>query len=157
MTEAAILQWSQGSMLKGKRRKLKKIGSDIPVIGFGSRDAELGNLYEMPLKASGKRQITLCAVVVSAIYNGPPATCPHDITWHFLQSRGEIAWDLHQPGRTMDICKGTVYPFLQPRHLEQEMSRAHCTRTRQCSWGPNPARGRTFQAGVECFNEKIES
>jgi hypothetical protein len=48
-------------------RKLKKIGCSIPVIGFGIPNVEVGNLYEVPLQASGKRKITVNAMVVAAI------------------------------------------------------------------------------------------
>jgi hypothetical protein len=46
------------------RKKLKKMGGGVPVIGFGSPDMKMGNIYEMSLKASGKRSITVNAVVV---------------------------------------------------------------------------------------------
>jgi hypothetical protein len=61
-----------------ERRKLKKIGSGVPVIGFGSPDVEIGDVYEVPLKASGKRSITVNAVAVESIYNEPPAKSQHD-------------------------------------------------------------------------------
>jgi hypothetical protein len=56
-----------------ERRRLKKISTGIPVIGFreSSPDVEIGNLYKVPLKASDKRQIPVCAMAVSAIYNRP--------------------------------------------------------------------------------------
>jgi hypothetical protein len=34
-------------------------------------------LYEVPLRASGKREITIRAVAVEAIHNGPTAKCPN--------------------------------------------------------------------------------
>jgi hypothetical protein len=54
-----------------ERRRLKKISIVIPVIGFCSPDVEIGNLFKVPLKASGKRQITVCATAKSPIYNRP--------------------------------------------------------------------------------------
>ncbi len=42
--------------------------SNFPVIDFGSPEVVMGDLHEVPLKASGKRQITLCAIVVAVIY-----------------------------------------------------------------------------------------
>jgi hypothetical protein len=99
------------------------MGSGIPVIGFGSPNVEVGNMYEVPLKASGKRSITVNALEVETVFNkmGPPAKCPHNITWRFQQSRGSTAWNLHQPGCATNVCIGIDYPFLQPRHLEWEM------------------------------------
>jgi hypothetical protein len=41
------------------RKKLKKVGFTVPVIGFGSPEAEMGELYEVLLKASGKMNITI--------------------------------------------------------------------------------------------------
>jgi hypothetical protein len=71
-------------------------------------------MYEVPLRGSEKRKITVSAVLVAAIYNGPPAVCPQDITWRFWQTRAATAHDLHQPGGATDICIGMDYPFLQP-------------------------------------------
>jgi hypothetical protein len=50
-----------------KRKKLKKIGSQFPVISFCSPDVEIGDLYEVLLRASGKRLVTVNAIMVSAI------------------------------------------------------------------------------------------
>jgi hypothetical protein len=61
------------------------------VIGFGSPDVEIGYLYEVPLKASGRRSITVKAVMLESIYNMPYAKFPHNVTWRFLQSRGATA------------------------------------------------------------------
>jgi hypothetical protein len=55
-------------------------GSGVAVIGFGSPAVEVGDIYKVPLKASGKRSIMVNTVVVEAIYNGPPAKCPQNIT-----------------------------------------------------------------------------
>jgi hypothetical protein len=52
-----------------KRKKLKKLGSNIPVVSFGSPDTKMGDLYEVPLRASGRRRISVCAVSVVVIYN----------------------------------------------------------------------------------------
>jgi hypothetical protein len=102
------------------RKKLKEIG---PVISFSSLDTKMADLYQLPMWASGKRRITVNAVSVVAICNGPPARCPHDITGQFVQSRVASVWDwdLHQPGGVTDVCIDMDYPFLQPKHLEQEM------------------------------------
>ncbi len=102
------------------RKKLKKVGFTVLVIGFGSPEPEMGELYEVPLKVSGKREITIKAVAVEAIHNGPAAKCPDNITTRFLQSRNTKSWDLNQAGGAIDICLGMDYPFLQPRHLEKE-------------------------------------
>jgi hypothetical protein len=48
----------------------------VPVIGFGSPDEEMGDIYEVPLKASGKRSITVNAVAVESTYSGPPPSAP---------------------------------------------------------------------------------
>jgi hypothetical protein len=77
----------------------------------------MGDLYEVSLRASGKRKITLNTVSMSSIYNGPPAICPHNIMWKFLQSGGAIAYDLHQPGGVTFLCSGM--------YLEQEMHGGH--------------------------------
>jgi hypothetical protein len=53
-------------------RKLKKVGFAVPVIGFGSTEPVMGELYEVPLRASSKWDITIKAVAVEAIHNGPP-------------------------------------------------------------------------------------
>jgi hypothetical protein len=87
----------------------------------GSHGAALGNLYKVPLRASGKRRITVTAVAVDSINTGLAATCPHDITWRFLQSRGKLAYELHQSSKPMDLCIGMDYTFLQPKYLEAEM------------------------------------
>jgi hypothetical protein len=44
-----------------ERRKLEKVGDGVPVIGFGSPVVEVGDVYEVPLKASSKGggQVTL--------------------------------------------------------------------------------------------------
>jgi hypothetical protein len=80
------------------RTKLKKVGVTIPVIDFGSPEPEMGELYEVSLRASGKREIVISAVAVKAIHNGPAAKCPSNIASRFLQSRNVKPWDLHQAG-----------------------------------------------------------
>jgi hypothetical protein len=60
-----------------------KVGRGVAVIWFGSPAVEVGDVYKVHLKASGKRSITVNTVVVEAIYNGPPAECPQNITWRF--------------------------------------------------------------------------
>jgi hypothetical protein len=77
-------------------------------------------LYEVPLRASGKLEVTIRAVAVEVIHNGPAARCPANIATRFLQSRNAKPWDLDQAGRATDVCLGMDYPFLQPRHLEKE-------------------------------------
>ncbi len=69
------------------QKKLKKVGFTVPVTGFGSPEPVMGELYEVPLRASGKRDIVIKAVAVEAIHNGPPARCPENIATRFLQSR----------------------------------------------------------------------
>jgi hypothetical protein len=54
------------------KKRLKKVGVAVPVIGFGSPEPVMGEMYEIPLRASGKRDITIKAVAVEAIHNGPP-------------------------------------------------------------------------------------
>ncbi len=104
------------------RKKLKKVGVAVPVIGFGSPEPVMGELYEVPLRASGKRDITIKAVAVEAIHNGPPARCPENIATRFLQSRNAKSESLSQAGGTTDICLGMDYPFLQPKYLEKEFT-----------------------------------
>jgi hypothetical protein len=82
----------------------------------------MGELYEVPLRASGKRDITIKAVAVEAIHNGPPARCPENIATRFLQSRNAKSESLSQAGGATDICLGMDYPFLQPRYLEKEFT-----------------------------------
>jgi hypothetical protein len=53
-----------------KRMRLKKNRSGCPAIGFGSSTVKMGDLYEVLLKASWKRKITMSAVSAAAIYNG---------------------------------------------------------------------------------------
>jgi hypothetical protein len=38
----------------------------------------MGDLYEVPLRASGQQKITVNTVSVASIYNGPPDICPHN-------------------------------------------------------------------------------
>jgi hypothetical protein len=57
------------------RKKLKKVGITVPVIGFGSLKPEMGKMLEVPLRVSGKRDITIRVVAVVAIHNGPAAKC----------------------------------------------------------------------------------
>jgi hypothetical protein len=102
------------------RKKLKKVSFTIPVISFGSPEPEVGELYEVPLRACGKRNITIKAVAVKAIRNGPAAKCPDNSATRFLQSRNAKSWDLDQVGGAIDICLGKDYPFLNLRHLEKE-------------------------------------
>jgi hypothetical protein len=62
-----------------EKRKLKKIGSGFSVIFFDSPELEMGNLYEVLPKPSGKQQIMVCAVSVFAIYvlyNAHPRRMP---------------------------------------------------------------------------------
>jgi hypothetical protein len=61
------------------REKLQKVGVTVPVIGFGSPEAEMGEMFKVPLRASGKRNITIRAVVVETILNGPDAKCPDNV------------------------------------------------------------------------------
>jgi hypothetical protein len=82
----------------------------------------MGELYEVPLRASGKRDIIIKAVAVEAIHNGPPARCPENIATRFLQSRNAKSGDLSQAGGVTDICLGMDYPFLQPKYLEKEFT-----------------------------------
>jgi hypothetical protein len=79
-----------------KRMCLKKIKSSYPVIRFGGPEVTVDNMYEVPLWASGLQKITVNAVSIASIYNGPAAVCPHNITWRFLQSKKATAGDLHQ-------------------------------------------------------------
>jgi hypothetical protein len=102
------------------RKKLRKVGFTVPVIGFGGPEPEMGELYEVPLRASGKRDSVIRAVAVEAIHNGPPARCPENIATRFMQSRNAKSGDLSQAGGTTDICLGMDYPFLQPKYLEKE-------------------------------------
>ncbi len=107
------------------RKKLKKVVITVPVItvpviGFRSPEPEMREMFEVPLRASGKQHIIIRAVAEEAIHNGPAAKCPDNISWRFMQSRNAKAWDLHQPGGAIDICLGMDYPFLQPRHLKKE-------------------------------------
>ncbi len=104
------------------RKKQKKVGFTVPVIGFGSLEPVMGELYEVPLWASGKRDIVIKAVAVEAIHNGPPARCPENIATRFLQSRNAKSRDLSQAGGVTDICLGMDYPFLQPKYLEKEFT-----------------------------------
>jgi hypothetical protein len=103
-----------------ERKKLKKVSFKVPVIGFSGPELEMGELYEVPLRASGKWVVTVRAVAMEAIHNGPAAKCPDNITTRFLQSRNAKSWDLDQAGGETKICLGMDYPFLQPRHLEKE-------------------------------------
>jgi hypothetical protein len=103
------------------RKKLRKVSFTVPVIGFGSPKPEMGELYEVPLRASGKREVIIRAVAVEAIHNRPAARCPANIATRFLQSRNAKPWDLDQAGRAIGVCLGIDYPFLQPRHLEKEL------------------------------------
>jgi hypothetical protein len=48
--EAAVPQWSLQSM--PEKMKLNKVGSGYPVIGFGSSNTEIGELYEVPVSPS---------------------------------------------------------------------------------------------------------
>ncbi len=48
------------------RRKLKKVSATILVIGFGSPEAKVGELYEVPHKARGKGNICIRAVAASS-------------------------------------------------------------------------------------------
>ncbi len=100
-----------------RRMCLKKNRSGYPVIGFGSPEVTMGDLYKVLLRASGKRKITVDG---PSIYNGPPAICLNNINWRLLQSREATALDLHQSVGMTYICIGMDYPFLQPRHLKQE-------------------------------------
>jgi hypothetical protein len=104
------------------RKKLKKVGFTVPVIGFGSLEPVMGELYEVPLRASGKRDITIKAVAVEAIHNSPPARCTENIATRFLQSRNAKSGDLSQAGGVTDICLGMDYPFLQPKYLKKEFT-----------------------------------
>jgi hypothetical protein len=61
------------------RKKLKKVGFTVPVIGFGSPEPVMGELYEVPLRASGKRDIIIKAVAVEAIQNGPSPGVPRTL------------------------------------------------------------------------------
>jgi hypothetical protein len=61
-------------------RKLKKVGSGVPVIGFGSPDVEVGDVFKELLKSSGKKSITVNVVVMESIYNSPPTKCLHSVT-----------------------------------------------------------------------------
>ncbi len=72
------------------------------------------DLYEVPLRASGRRKITVnCGVRgLHLLYSGLPAICPHNITWTFLQSRGATAYDRHQLSGVTVICIGTDYDVL---------------------------------------------
>ncbi len=70
------------------RRKLKKLGGRVPVIGFASPYVGMGAVYE------------------ESICYEPPAKCPHNVTWRFLQSRGTTAWDLHQPASATNVYIG---------------------------------------------------
>jgi hypothetical protein len=101
---------------------LKKVGFAVLVIGFGSPEPVMGELYEVPLRASGKRDITIKAVAVEAIHNSPPARCPENIATRFLQSRNAKLESLSQAGGVTDICLGMDYPFLQPKYLEKEFT-----------------------------------
>ncbi len=80
----------------------------------------MGELYEVPLQASGKRDITIKAV--EAIHNGPPARCLENIATRFLQSRNAKLETLSQAGGVTDIYLGMYYPFLQPKYLEKEFT-----------------------------------
>ncbi len=102
---------------------------------FWQTRGEMGVLYKMTLRASGKQGITVAAVAVAAIYKLPSATCLQIITWRFLQTREATDWDLHRPRGVIDISIGMDYPFLLPRHLEQEMSWAPCTSLPLCLEG----------------------
>jgi hypothetical protein len=50
------------------RRKLKKVGFTVPVIGFGSPEPEMGELFEVPLRTSGKKEVIIQTVAVEAIH-----------------------------------------------------------------------------------------
>ncbi len=79
-----------------QRMRLKKIGSGYQVIGFGHLEAMIGDLYEVLLRAFGKRKVTVNAA------SGPHlqrATCHPACT-----TLGAIAYVMHQPVRVMDIC-----------------------------------------------------
>jgi hypothetical protein len=73
------------------------------VIRFGSPDVEVCDVYEVPLRASGMRSITVGRVAVESIYNGHLAKCPHNITLRFLQGPG-----YHRLG----TCIGLVVPWM---------------------------------------------
>jgi hypothetical protein len=64
--------------------KLKKIVSGCPLIGFTSSSllVEMVDLHEAPLRTSSKQKITVNAVSMTAIHNGPPAA------WRFLPVQG---------------------------------------------------------------------
>jgi hypothetical protein len=64
------------TMEYASRKRLKKVGFAVPVIGFGSPEPVMGELYEVPLRASGKRDITIKAEAVEAIHNSPPPGVP---------------------------------------------------------------------------------
>jgi hypothetical protein len=113
---------SFATMEYASKKRLKKVGVAVPVIGFGSPEPVMGELYEVPLRASGKRDIIIKAVAVEAIHNGPPARCPENIATRFLQSRNAKADSLSQAGGAIDICLGMDYPFLQPKYLEKEFT-----------------------------------
>ncbi len=102
-------------------------------------------MFKVPLRASGKRNITIRAVVVETILNGPDAKCPDNLAWRFMQSRNAKPWDLHQPGGVIDICLGMDYPFLQPRHLEKESGVAGTPLHLSIWERPHPVRGGTAQ------------
>ncbi len=66
-----------------RQMKLEKVRSSFKVDVFGSLAVEIDGLYKVR-RASGKRRFTVTIVGVAAIYNGPPATCRHNITWPSL-------------------------------------------------------------------------
>jgi hypothetical protein len=81
----------------------------------------MGELYEVPQRTSGKKEIIIKAVVVErTIHNGSAARCPENIATRFLQSRNTKSWDSDQAEGLVDFCLGMDYPYLQPRHLEKE-------------------------------------
>ncbi len=115
------------------RKKLRKVGFTVPVIGFGSPKPEMGELYEVPLRTSSKKEVILQAVGVEAIHNGPATRCPENIAMRFLQNRNVESWDLDQAEGPIDVCLGMDYPLLQLRHLEKEFVEANFTCIHQCS------------------------
>jgi hypothetical protein len=66
------------------RKKLRKVGVTVPVIGFGSPVAEMGKMYEVALKAS---KTSPSGGWQWRLFPTTPCQVPGQISWRFMQSR----------------------------------------------------------------------
>jgi hypothetical protein len=111
------------------KKKLKKVSFTVPVIGFGRPEAEMGELYEVPLKASGKRNITIRAEAVEFIHSGPPAKCPDNTTRPGGQPPGTCT-SQEEPQMP---ASGWTIPSCSLDTWRRSLGAAPCTCTPRCS------------------------